>query len=143
MAMTGLHAGLGKTALAHVVCHHCGFRPMEINASTQCFEPVFLALCLITGSCLRVHGKQYTKTAMHAGLGKTALAHVVCHHCGFRPVEINASDERSGPALTARVRDAVQMRPVMGSKKPNCVILDEIDGATGGLHYCMVHSGRT
>ena len=56
---------------------------------------------------------------------------MVSRHCGFRPVEINASDERSGPALTARIKDAVQMRAVMGSRRPNCVILDEVDGAAG------------
>lgn len=34
-----------------------------------------------------------------AGLGKTTLAHTVARHCGYRPVEINASDDR-----TAKVR---------------------------------------
>ncbi|GAB4820762.1 hypothetical protein N2152v2_007808 [Parachlorella kessleri] len=66
------------------------------------------------------------------GLGKTTLAHVVARHCGYRPVEINASDDRSGAALAARVLDAVEMRAVMGERRPNCVIVDEIDGATGG-----------
>ena len=66
-----------------------------------------------------------------AGLGKTTLAHVAARHCGFRPVEINASDERSAGSLTSRINDAVQMQAVMADKRPNCVVIDEIDGATG------------
>ena len=66
------------------------------------------------------------------GLGKTTLAHVVARHCGYRPVEINASDDRSGATLTGRVLDAVQMQSVMGERLPNCLIIDEIDGASGG-----------
>lgn len=66
------------------------------------------------------------------GLGKTTLAHVVARHCGYRPVEINASDDRSGTSMLTRVLDAVEMRSVMGEKRPNCLIIDEIDGAAGG-----------
>ncbi|KAK9810822.1 hypothetical protein WJX73_010031 [Symbiochloris irregularis] len=66
------------------------------------------------------------------GLGKTTLAHVVARHCGFRPMEINASDERTAGSLTSRINDAVQMQAVMDDRRPNCVIIDEIDGATGG-----------
>ena len=29
------------------------------------------------------------------GLGKTTLAHLVAKHAGYRPVEVNASDDRS------------------------------------------------
>ncbi|KAF5839559.1 P-loop containing nucleoside triphosphate hydrolase protein [Dunaliella salina] len=65
-------------------------------------------------------------------LGKTTLAHVVARHCGYQPHEINASDDRTATALTQRVTDAVQMKPVLGSRKPNLVVIDEIDGATGG-----------
>ena len=67
-----------------------------------------------------------------AGLGKTTLAHVVARHCGYHPFEINASDDRTAGNLTQRINDAVQMRAVLGGGKPNCVIVDEIDGATGG-----------
>ncbi|KAL4857961.1 Chromosome transmission fidelity protein 18 [Chlorella vulgaris] len=66
------------------------------------------------------------------GLGKTTLAHVCAVHCGYRPVEINASDDRSGASLQGKVLDAVQMQSVLGERRPNCVIIDEIDGATGG-----------
>jgi chromosome transmission fidelity protein 18 len=40
------------------------------------------------------------------GTGKTTLAHVVAEHCGFRVVEINASDDRWG-LVTPRVTLAV------------------------------------
>ena len=43
------------------------------------------------------------------GLGKTTLAHVLCSHCGFRPDEVNASDDRSAPALRSRVLAAMQI----------------------------------
>lgn len=100
-----------------------------------------------------------------AGFGKTTLAHIAARHCGYTPVEINASDDRSGGTLLRRVENAMEMRSVFGSRKPNLgkvevlahtvatwacrkgltltarlassVILDEIDGAMasgeGGL----------
>eukprot|EP00889_Picochlorum_renovo_P000152 jgi/Picre1/27182/NNA_000151.t1 len=43
------------------------------------------------------------------GLGKTTLAHIVARHCGYKAVEINASDERSGPELMSRVINAMEM----------------------------------
>jgi chromosome transmission fidelity protein 18 len=88
------------------------------------------------------------------GVGKSMLAHVICKHAGYRAVEVNASDERTGSALTERVLRAMEGttldllgadekkngsdggdggggRRRGGSRggKPNCVILDEIDGA--------------
>ena len=37
------------------------------------------------------------------GLGKSTLAHMACEHAGCRPIEVNASDERTKDALTERV----------------------------------------
>jgi len=71
------------------------------------------------------------ETVSGAGLGKTTLAHVVARHCGYRPVEINASDDRSATALVQRVLDSAQMRTVTGDARPACIIIDEIDGAVG------------
>lgn len=48
-----------------------------------------------------------------AGTGKTTLAHVLAAHCGFRVVEINASDERTASSLTRRITDAAQMTHVL------------------------------
>ncbi|XP_073276642.1 uncharacterized protein [Primulina huaijiensis] len=63
------------------------------------------------------------------GLGKTTLAHVAAKHCGYRVVEINASDDRSSAAIEAKILDVVQMNSVIADSKPKCLIIDEIDGA--------------
>lgn len=64
------------------------------------------------------------------GLGKTTLAHVIAQHAGYCVVEMNASDDRSPEAFRTRIEAATQMESVLGSGgKPNCLIIDEIDGA--------------
>ncbi|XP_073010337.1 uncharacterized protein [Typha latifolia] len=63
------------------------------------------------------------------GLGKTTLAHVVAKHCGYRVVEINASDDRSTSTIESKILDVVQMNSVMPDSKPKCLVIDEIDGA--------------
>ncbi|XP_017887978.1 chromosome transmission fidelity protein 18 homolog isoform X2 [Ceratina calcarata] len=64
------------------------------------------------------------------GLGKTTLAHLAAKHAGYNVVEINASDERSPDAFREVLLASTQMKAVMGSDpRPNCLILDEIDGA--------------
>lgn len=73
------------------------------------------------------------KTAMlygPPGLGKTTLAHVVASHAGYNVVEINASDDRSLAAFKVKLDAATQMKSVSNSdKRPNCLVIDEIDGA--------------
>lgn len=68
-----------------------------------------------------------------AGLGKTTIAHVVARHCGYRPFEINASDDRTATALQSRIQDAVQMQSVLGKRQMNLVIVDEVDGIAGAI----------
>ncbi|XP_078042301.1 chromosome transmission fidelity protein 18 homolog [Augochlora pura] len=64
------------------------------------------------------------------GLGKTTLAHLAAKHAGYNMVEINASDERSPDAFRQVLLSSTQMKAVMGKEpRPNCLILDEIDGA--------------
>ncbi|NXA04084.1 CTF18 protein, partial [Sapayoa aenigma] len=64
------------------------------------------------------------------GLGKTTLAHVIARHAGYNAVEMNASDDRSPEVFKTRIEAATQMRSVLGAnEKPNCLIIDEIDGA--------------
>ncbi len=82
-------------------------------------------------SDVHAHAMLRDVTWWHAGLGKTTLAHVVARHCGYRPLEINASDDRTATTLVSRINDAVQMQAVIGAARPNCVIIDEIDGAAG------------
>lgn len=64
------------------------------------------------------------------GLGKTTLAHVIARHAGYNVVEMNASDDRSPETFRIRIEAATQMKSVLGAEeKPNCLIIDEIDGA--------------
>ncbi|XP_069545824.1 chromosome transmission fidelity protein 18 homolog isoform X1 [Brachyistius frenatus] len=64
------------------------------------------------------------------GLGKTTLAHVIAKHAGYNVVEINASDDRSADVFQKRIDTATQMKSVLGAnERPNCLIIDEIDGA--------------
>ncbi|XP_027719056.1 chromosome transmission fidelity protein 18 homolog [Vombatus ursinus] len=64
------------------------------------------------------------------GLGKTTLAHVIAKHAGYSVVEMNASDDRSPEVFKTRIEAATQMESVLGAQgKPNCLIIDEIDGA--------------
>ncbi|KAK4421722.1 Chromosome transmission fidelity protein 18 [Sesamum alatum] len=65
------------------------------------------------------------------GLGKTTLAHVAARHCGYRVVEINASDDRSSSTIEAKILDVLQMNSVIADSKPKCLVIDEIDGALG------------
>ncbi len=65
------------------------------------------------------------------GLGKTTLAHVIGAHAGYNVYELNASDARTAGA----VEDVIKMALESGSLKdprPTLVVIDEIDGATGG-----------
>jgi chromosome transmission fidelity protein 18 len=61
------------------------------------------------------------------GVGKTTLAHVIATHAGYRPVELNASDDRSAASLGAKVSAAIEHKTAV----PNCLILDELDGTSG------------
>ncbi|KAG0437260.1 hypothetical protein HPB47_017525 [Ixodes persulcatus] len=64
------------------------------------------------------------------GLGKTTLAHVIARHAGYNVVELNASDDRSPEVFKTTLEAATQMRAVLGQDpRPNCLIIDEIDGA--------------
>ncbi|EJU05169.1 P-loop containing nucleoside triphosphate hydrolase protein [Dacryopinax primogenitus] len=65
------------------------------------------------------------------GLGKTTLAHVLATSAGYSVYEINASDERAARVVDDRIRPALEAGSGVGSKKPVCVVIDEIDGVGG------------
>ena len=69
-----------------------------------------------------------------SGTGKTTLAHVVATHCGYRPYEINASDERTTTMFRDSLDRAMQGGTLSRDGKPNCVIIDEIDGIDRQVH---------
>lgn len=62
------------------------------------------------------------------GFGKTTLAHIAANHCGYRVIEVNASDERTDGALDSRIEAALETQSVTGDRRPACLVLDEIDG---------------
>ena len=79
------------------------------------------------------------------GSGKTTLAHVLAKQAGYCPAEINASDERSTSGLKNRLDALASMRASFTDGRPNCIIMDEIDGCQGAegqgatdilLKYC-------
>lgn len=62
---------------------------------------------------------------------QTTLAHIVATHCGYTPMEVNASDDRSPERLKEILHNATQNTTLLAHSRPNCVILDEIDGIDG------------
>ncbi|XP_055375767.1 chromosome transmission fidelity protein 18 homolog [Condylostylus longicornis] len=79
------------------------------------------------------HGRPMQKVALLCGppgLGKTTLAHTIARHAGYCVRELNASDDRSPEAFRLALENGTQMTSVLNEdKRPNCIILDEIDGA--------------
>ncbi len=65
------------------------------------------------------------------GTGKTTLARIVAMHCGYKPIEINASDDRTAEKLIQKIESACQSQSLNVSEKenkPSLIILDEVDG---------------
>lgn len=60
------------------------------------------------------------------GCGKTTLARVVARHCGYKFIEINASDTRSAKELIRKIDDMANIQSI--SDKPTFIIIDEVDG---------------
>lgn len=64
------------------------------------------------------------------GLGKTTLAHILAKHAGYVIREMNASDDRTVESFKQVLENGTQMTSVLNKdNRPNCIILDEIDGA--------------
>lgn len=57
----------------------------------------------------------------------------MARQAGYKTLEINASDDRSAATVSTRIKNAIEAGSGLGSEgKPTCVIIDEIDGASGG-----------
>lgn len=64
------------------------------------------------------------------GLGKTTLAHIIARHAGYEVREVNASDDRTVDSFKQTLENGTQMMSVLNrDNRPNCIVLDEIDGA--------------
>ncbi|XP_058236887.1 chromosome transmission fidelity protein 18 homolog isoform X2 [Hemibagrus wyckioides] len=107
------------------------------STSTQNQNQRFKTKSQITEEILEAELDQYKRPKLKVallsgppGLGKTTLAHIIAKHAGYNVVEINASDDRSAELFQKRIDTATQMKSVLGAnEKPNCLIIDEIDGA--------------
>ena len=67
------------------------------------------------------------------GVGKTTLANIIAKQCGYEPIVVNASDERTTDKLILRIYNSTLIHNLTNLKegqkrKPTCLILDEIDG---------------
>ena len=67
------------------------------------------------------------------GIGKTTLANIIAKHCGYEPIVVNASEERTTDKLILRIYNTTLIHNLTNLKKdqkrkPTCLILDEIDG---------------
>jgi replication factor C subunit 1 len=75
------------------------------------------------------------------GIGKTTAAHLVAKLNGFDVIESNASDTRSKNMLISKVMGSTKNTSLSGflsnvpqdaSKKNICLVMDEVDGMSGG-----------
>nr|XP_057946609.1 chromosome transmission fidelity protein 18 homolog isoform X2 [Doryrhamphus excisus] len=109
------------------------FKPNQANLNQNRFKTKMEMTEEILEAELDHYKRPKFKVAMLSGppgLGKTTLAHVIAKHAGYNVVEINASDDRSAEVFQKRIDTATQMKSVLGAnERPNCLIIDEIDGA--------------
>lgn len=61
------------------------------------------------------------------GVGKTSVSHIIAKQCGYSVMEINASDERSGPRIKDKIHNILFNQTF--NEKPVCLVVDEIDGS--------------
>lgn len=67
------------------------------------------------------------------GAGKSTLARVAAEHCGFKAVEVDASDCRAAGRLGRTVAErAAPGGTLEADTRPRCVVVEEVDGALGG-----------
>ena len=57
----------------------------------------------------------YMHTYIHTLLSQTTLAHTVARHCGYRVLEVNASDDRSPQALREIISSACLCHTIDGA----------------------------
>jgi len=76
------------------------------------------------------------------GMGKTTLAHIAARQAGYRAVEINASDDRTGKQLQERVADAQGMQSMFGGKKVSLPLVHATRQSCCATSFCDFHTAR-
>nr|WCZ58484.1 replication factor C subunit 1 [Andalucia godoyi] len=93
---------------------------------------------LVNKKCILVGGPP--------GIGKTTSARIVAIECGYDPLEFNASDSRSKNAVRDIISESSRSQSLVSmmhghsaatmhhvpEKKKVCLIMDEVDGMSGG-----------
>ncbi|KAI8597020.1 hypothetical protein EDD21DRAFT_386544 [Dissophora ornata] len=64
------------------------------------------------------------------GFGKTTMAHVIAKQAGYNVIEVNASDDRTGASVKGKIEAALEIQSILGSDRPNLLVIDEIDGVS-------------
>ena len=56
---------------------------------------------------------------------------IIAKRAGYNFIEMNASDDRSADSFKQNIESVTQIRGTVNDQgfKPNCLIIDEIDGA--------------
>lgn len=71
-------------------------------------------------------------------VGQTEVNHITLVNCNplvVTPLLSFCSDDRSAEVFQKRIDTATQMKSVLGAnERPNCLIIDEIDGAPTVCH---------
>lgn len=99
--------GLGKTTLAHIIARHAGYNVVEINARSDC-----------------LHSYPHSSRLLRRPVS------LPCRSPWWSLCYCFCSDDRSAELFQKRIDTATQMQSVLGAnQKPNCLIIDEIDGA--------------
>lgn len=85
-----------------------------------------------------------------SGLGKTSTAVCVLENYGYAVKEFNASDVRTKSQVEESLYNLVDVRQVIKTARPIAIIMDEIDGMSGGdkgglselIHYINPNRGK-
>ncbi|KAJ3441417.1 replication factor c subunit [Anaeramoeba flamelloides] len=90
--------------------------------------------------CYPNHSKKAVLLSGQPGIGKTTMAIIISKELGYMPIEMNASDVRSEKILRNKIEEITQSKNIFTyfttfriyKNKKNILIMDEVDGMSGG-----------